>query len=72
MLKWRQAIAGHNLSLLMRHPIGATTPQGAVAGRYGGFCLPSVFGRAVLIAQIVVIVSNEGDEAFVALWFAKG
>jgi len=27
---------------------------------------------AVLIAQIVVIVSNEGDAVFSTLWFANG
>ena len=65
-------VAGHNLSLLMRQLIGAGTPREAVAGGYDCFCLLSVSGRAVLIAQIFLIGSNEDDTAFAALWLAVG
>jgi hypothetical protein len=64
-------VAGHNLSLLMRQLIGAGTPLDAVAGSYGCFCVLIIPTGAVLIAQIAVIVSNEGDTAFGTLWFAK-
>ena len=65
-------VAGHNLSLLMRQIIGAGTPREVVAGGYGCFCLLSVYGRAVLIAQIVLIIPNEDDTAFAAVRLAVG
>ena len=65
-------VAGHNLPLLMRELIGAGTPREAVAGGYGRFCLLITSAGAVLIAQIVFIVSQQGDTYFAAVWFAKG
>jgi transposase len=63
-------VAGHNLSLLMRQLIGAGTPRQAVAGGYGfGFVLVTPTG-AVLAAQIVLIVSQDGETASVASGFA--
>jgi hypothetical protein len=64
-------VAGHNLSLLMRQLIGAGTPREAVAGGYGCFFVLIAPAGAVLIAQIVFIVSNESDNAFSTLWCAK-
>jgi hypothetical protein len=54
-------VAGHNLSSLMRQLIGAGTPREAVAGRYGWFFGLITPAGAVLAAQIVFIVANEGD-----------
>ena len=59
-------VAGHNLSLLMRKLIGAGTPREAVAGGYGCIC----GAGPVLVAQMVLIVSEDGETAFVALCFA--
>ena len=63
-------VAGHNISLLMRQLIGAGTPREAVAGGYGCFCLLITPAGAVLIAQIVFIVSQQGDTYIAAVWFA--
>jgi len=63
-------VAGHNISLLMRQLIGAGTPREAVAGRYGCCCLLITPAGAVLIAQIVFIVSQQGDTYIAAIWFA--
>ena len=62
-------VAGHNLSLLMRKLIGAGTPQEAVAGGYGCICVLIAPAGAV-VAQMVLIVSEDGETAFVALCFA--
>ena len=63
-------VAGHNLGLLMRQLIGAGTPREAVAGGYGAlFVLVTPVG-AVLVAQIVLIVSEDGKAAFAAICFA--
>ena len=64
-------VAGHNLSLLMRTLlIGAGTPREAVAGGYGCICVLIAPAGAVLVAQMVLIVSEDGETAFVALCFA--
>ena len=63
-------VAGHNLSLLMRKLIGAGTPREAVAGGYGCICVLIALAGAVLVAQMVLIVSEDGETAFVALCFA--
>ena len=63
-------VAGHNLSLLMRKLIGAGTPREAVAGGYGCICVLIAPAGAVLVAQMVLIVSEDGETAFVALCFA--
>ena len=63
-------VAGHNLSLLMRKLIGAGTPQEAVAGGYGCICVLIAPAGAGLVAQMVLIVSEDGETAFVALCFA--
>ena len=58
------------LSLLMRKLIGAGTPREAVAGGYGCICVLIALAGAVLVAQMVLIVSEDGETAFVALCFA--
>ena len=63
-------VAGHNLSLLMRQLIGAGTPKEAVAGGYGALFVLVTPAGAVLIAQIVLIVSEDGDTAFATICFA--
>ncbi len=65
-------IAGHNLSLLMRQLIGAGTPREVVAGGYGAFFVLFAPAGAVLVAQIVLIVSEDGETAFVAICLAMG
>ncbi len=65
-------VAGHNLSLLMRQLIGAGTPKEVVAGGYGAYFVLFTPAGAVLIAQIVLIVSEDGETAFAALCFAVG
>jgi hypothetical protein len=62
-------VAGHNLSLLMRHLIGAGTPREAVASGYGCIFLLTAPSGTVLVAQIVLIVSQDGETAFAALCF---
>ncbi len=63
-------VAGHNLSLLMRQIIGAGTPKEAVAGGYGAlFALVAPAGD-VLVIQVVLIVSEDGETALVAICFA--
>ncbi len=57
-------VAGHNLSLLMRQLIGAGTPKEAVAGGYGALFVLVTPAGAVLVAQIVLIVSEDGETAF--------
>ena len=55
----------------MRKLIGAGTPQETVAGPDMAVfaCLLRQLG-AVLVAQMVLIVSEDGETAFVALCFA--
>ena len=65
-------VAGHNLSLLMRQLIGAGTPRQAVAGGYGGVFVLVAPSGAVLVAQIVLIVSEDGETADAALCFVVG
>ena len=65
-------VAGHNLSLLMRHLIGAGTPKEAVAGGYGCYFVLLAPAGSVLVAQIVLIVSEDGETAFAALYFVVG
>ena len=51
-----------NLSLLMRQLIGAGTPKEAVAGGIGALFVQAVTpAGAVLVVQIVLIVSEDGD-----------
>ena len=63
-------VAGHNLSLLMRQLIGAGTPKEAVAGGYGALFVLVTPAGAILVAQILLIVSEEGKTVFAAIWFA--
>ena len=63
-------VAGHNLSLLMRQLIGAGTPREAVAGGYGYIFVLIAPTGAVLVAQIVLIVSEDGETDFAAICFA--
>ncbi len=65
-------VAGHNLSLLMRQLIGAGTPRQAVAGGYGGVFVLVAPAGAVLVARIVLIVSEDGETADAALCFVVG
>ena len=65
-------VAGHNLSLLMRQLIGAGTPKEAVAGGYDAFFVLFAPAGAVLVAQIVLIVSEDGETAFAAICVAVG
>jgi hypothetical protein len=65
-------VAGHNLSLLMRQLIGAGTPKEAVAGGYGCIFVLITPAGAVLVAQIILIVSQDGETAFAALCFPVG
>ena len=65
-------VAGHNLSLLMRQLIGAGTPKEAVAGGYGCIFVLITPAGAVLVVQIVLIVSQDGETAFAASCFAAG
>ena len=65
-------VAGHNPSLLMRRRIGAGTPREAVAGGYGCIFVLIAPAGAVLVAQIVLIVSDDGETAFATLCFAMG
>ncbi len=65
-------VAGHNLSLLMRQLIGAGTPRQAVAGGYGGVFVLVAPSGAVLVARIVLIVSEDGETADAALCFVVG
>ena len=63
-------VAGHNLSLLMRQLIGAGTPKEAVAGGIGALFVLVTPAGAVLVVQIVLIVSEDGETAFTAICFA--
>ena len=63
-------VAGHNLSLLMRQLIGAGTPKEAVAGGIGALFVLVTPAGAVLVVQIVLIVSEDGETAFAAICFA--
>ena len=58
-------VAGHNLSLLMRKLIGAGTPRWRA-----DMAVFASYRQAVLVAQMVLIVSEDGETAFVALCFA--
>ena len=53
-----------------RRKLGAGTPREAVAGGYGCICVLIAPAGAVLVAQMVLIVSEDGETAFVALCFA--
>jgi len=53
-------VAGHNLSLLRRQLIGAGTPREAVASGYGCILVLITPTGTVLVAQIVLIVSEDG------------
>ena len=53
-------VTGHNLSLLMRQLIGAGTPREAVTGGYGCIFVLMTPTGAVLVAQILIIVSEDG------------
>ncbi len=55
----------------MRQLIGAGTPREAVAGGYGCIFVLIAPAGAVLVAQIVLIVSEDGETAFAALCFAE-
>jgi hypothetical protein len=63
-------VAGYNLSLLMRQLIGAGTPKEAVAAGYGALFVLVTPAGAVLVAQVVLIVSEDGETAFAAICFA--
>ena len=63
-------VAGYNLSLLMRQLIGAGTPKEAVAGGYGALFVLVTPAGAVLVAQVVLIISEDGETAFAAICFA--
>ena len=65
-------VTGHNLSLLMRQLIGAGAPQEAVTGGYGCIFVLMTSTGAVLVAQILIIVSEDGETAFAALCFVVG
>ncbi len=56
----------------MRQLIGAGTPKEAVAGGYGCIFVLVAPARAVLVVQVVVIVSQDGQTAFAALCFTVG
>jgi phosphatidylserine decarboxylase len=56
----------------MRQLIGAGTPREAVAGGYGALFVLVTPAGAVLVAQIVLIVSENGETAFVAICCAMG
>ncbi len=56
----------------MRQLIGAGTPREAVAGGYGCIFVLIAPAGAVRVAQIVLIVSEDGETAFAALCFAVG
>jgi len=65
-------VTGHNLSLLRRQLIGAGTPREAVVGGYGCIFVLITPTGAVLVAQIVLMVSEDGETAFAALCFVVG
>jgi len=56
----------------MRQLIGAGTSREAVAGRYGRIFVLIAPARAVLVAQMVLIVSEDGETALAALCFVMG
>jgi hypothetical protein len=56
----------------MRQLIGAGTPKEAVAGGYGALFVLVTPAGAILVAQIVLIISEDGDTAFAAICFAIG
>ena len=56
-------VAGHNLSLLMRK----LNPAGGRGDADGCICVLIAPAGAVLVAQMVLIVSEDGETAFVAL-----
>jgi len=53
-------VTGHNLLLLRCQLIGAGTPREPVAGGYGCIFVLKTPTGAVLVAQIVLIVSEDG------------
>ncbi len=63
-------VAGYNLSLLMRQLIGAGTPKEVVAGGYGALFVLVTPAGAVLVAQVVLIVSEDGKTAVAAICLA--
>ncbi len=56
----------------MRQLIGAGTPREAVVRGYGGTFVLFAPAGAVLVALIVLIVSEDGETAFAAICFAVG
>ncbi len=56
----------------MRQLIGAGTPREAAAGGYGCVFVLVAPAGAVPVAQILLIVSEDGKTAFAALCFAVG
>ena len=54
----------------MRQLIGAGTPREAAAGGYGYIFVLVTPAGAVLVAQMVLIVSVDGETACAALCFA--
>ena len=53
----------------MRQLIGAGTPKEAVAGGYGAWFVLVTPAGAVLAAQIILTVSEDGETAFAAICF---
>ncbi len=56
----------------MRQLIGAGTPKEAVAGGCGVLFVIVTPAGAILVAQIVLIISEDGETAFAAICFAVG
>ena len=56
----------------MRQLIGAGTPRETVAGGYGCIFVLVAPAGAILVAPIVLIVSEDGETAFAASCFAVG
>jgi hypothetical protein len=56
----------------MRQLIGAGTPKEEVAGGYGALFVLFAPAGAILVAQIVLIVSEDGETAFAEIGFAMG
>jgi len=57
---------------MRRQRIGAGTPREAVPGGYGCIFVLMTPTGAVLVAQILLIVSEDGETAFAALCFVVG
>ena len=65
-------VTGHNLSLLRCQLIGAGTPREAVAGGYGCIFVLKTPTGAVLVAQIVLIVSEDSLNRLRRVMFRRG